>query len=699
MPSYEWANEIKLGRKKIVVWSNIPRSPWPLRGEEVYDLWAAIAAAIPNTSWFQLTSEKWQPNWYASLDWGGKVPASQLPSYVDDVLEFPNLAWFPAVWETGKIYVDIATNKTYRWTGSAYIEVSPSSISQSTANGWIITDSGGWTAVVSWYASTAPTTPFTGMKWTDTSTTPSTQKVWNGTAWILDDSTASITANNDLWISWWILQQGFPLVKNTDTLLSTFTRSYTGSTGGKFNIWDDWTVTANWTVADTIVIQPATWTQSIWLNIRATNWSSTVAGNLWMVWWNNWYAQWSVLGDMVLRNLDATKKLIFWLNQTTPFMQLTPTGLKLMYTTASANATATIDIDGEATTRNMNVQRRTTTWVQWSNLVISAWWTNLSSVDQRWWDLYLRPWTSTWQWWVQTLIQAVAPFATSWTNNNSSYFTLASFRSTYVTSWRVDTIWFALISEKTNANANYLFNVKWKLQPQTNSSDQPATCVITTTFAQPSWITNLQSIWTQSDYRFTATADASVWVIEPYRASITLDSNCPASTIATQYIWFRSTLARSSWTSVMNITWDVSHFAVSNTWSTMYSCVNHYGFDLSTNWVNASWESIWFYARSLSSWTTNRAWVKIDAPTAWATGVTAWLWLTDISGTTRGWIFFWWAWNTTNIYRKSATTLRMDWNLSIWAIPTFASDALAWAWWLTTGDLYKSAAWQLFVKL
>lgn len=53
----------------------------------------------------------------------GKVPASQLPSYVDDVLEFANLASFPVTGETGKIYVALDTNFTYRWSGSAYVQV------------------------------------------------------------------------------------------------------------------------------------------------------------------------------------------------------------------------------------------------------------------------------------------------------------------------------------------------------------------------------------------------------------------------------------------------------------------------------------------------------------------------------------------------------------------------------------------------
>jgi len=55
---------------------------------------------------------------------GGLIPSSQLPSYVDDVLEYANLASFPATGETGKIYVDLATNKIYRWSGSVYVEVS-----------------------------------------------------------------------------------------------------------------------------------------------------------------------------------------------------------------------------------------------------------------------------------------------------------------------------------------------------------------------------------------------------------------------------------------------------------------------------------------------------------------------------------------------------------------------------------------------
>lgn len=62
----------------------------------------------------------------------GKIPASQLPSFVDDVLEgtyinpttFNNLNSQPYTPETGKIYIDTTTNKTYRWSGMLYVVIS-----------------------------------------------------------------------------------------------------------------------------------------------------------------------------------------------------------------------------------------------------------------------------------------------------------------------------------------------------------------------------------------------------------------------------------------------------------------------------------------------------------------------------------------------------------------------------------------------
>lgn len=75
---------------------------------------ATADAAIPGT-------QKGQPNGVAALDGNGTVPASQLPSYVDDVLEFNSFATLPTAGETGKIYITIDTNNQYRWSGTQYV--------------------------------------------------------------------------------------------------------------------------------------------------------------------------------------------------------------------------------------------------------------------------------------------------------------------------------------------------------------------------------------------------------------------------------------------------------------------------------------------------------------------------------------------------------------------------------------------------
>ena len=63
---------------------------------------------------------------FANLSDNGKVPANQLPSYVDDVLEYGTLSTFPVTGETDKIYVAQDTNLTYRWSGTRYVEISQS---------------------------------------------------------------------------------------------------------------------------------------------------------------------------------------------------------------------------------------------------------------------------------------------------------------------------------------------------------------------------------------------------------------------------------------------------------------------------------------------------------------------------------------------------------------------------------------------
>lgn len=75
---------------------------------------------------YVLATEKGAANGVATLDSNGLIPSSQLPSYVDDVIEAANFAALPAEGEDGKIYVTLDDNKTFRWGGSAYTEISAS---------------------------------------------------------------------------------------------------------------------------------------------------------------------------------------------------------------------------------------------------------------------------------------------------------------------------------------------------------------------------------------------------------------------------------------------------------------------------------------------------------------------------------------------------------------------------------------------
>lgn len=71
-------------------------------------------------------SEMGTANGVATLDAHGIINTSQLPSYVDDVLEYSSKSNFPATGESGKIYVDTSTNLGWRWGGTAYTQISPS---------------------------------------------------------------------------------------------------------------------------------------------------------------------------------------------------------------------------------------------------------------------------------------------------------------------------------------------------------------------------------------------------------------------------------------------------------------------------------------------------------------------------------------------------------------------------------------------
>jgi hypothetical protein len=81
--------------------------------------WSNLKAAVKT----YLDTFKGVAGGYASLDGSGKVPSSELPSYVDDVIEVADYASLPATGETGKIYITLDNNKVYRWSGSVYVEI------------------------------------------------------------------------------------------------------------------------------------------------------------------------------------------------------------------------------------------------------------------------------------------------------------------------------------------------------------------------------------------------------------------------------------------------------------------------------------------------------------------------------------------------------------------------------------------------
>jgi hypothetical protein len=92
----------------------------------------AVKARIP-------ASEKGAANGVATLNAEGKVPATQLPSYVDDVEEYADLAGLPATGEVGKIYVALDTNITYRWSGSVYVKITSGEVSSVAGRSGVVT--------------------------------------------------------------------------------------------------------------------------------------------------------------------------------------------------------------------------------------------------------------------------------------------------------------------------------------------------------------------------------------------------------------------------------------------------------------------------------------------------------------------------------------------------------------------------------
>lgn len=78
------------------------------------------------TSTYMLSNLRGAANGVCPLGSDTKIPSAYLPGYVDDVLEYNSLSNFPATGEAGKIYVAKDTNKTYRWSGTQYTEISSS---------------------------------------------------------------------------------------------------------------------------------------------------------------------------------------------------------------------------------------------------------------------------------------------------------------------------------------------------------------------------------------------------------------------------------------------------------------------------------------------------------------------------------------------------------------------------------------------
>lgn len=122
----------------------------------------------------------------------GKIPADQLPSFVDDVLEFDRLQVFPEIGEAGKIYIALDSLKTYRWGGSVYAEISSSAVTSVAGKSGAVTldieDIGGLQdeldgkQLKTIYSDTPPENPTESLRWVNTITL--TRYEYFGGAWV-----------------------------------------------------------------------------------------------------------------------------------------------------------------------------------------------------------------------------------------------------------------------------------------------------------------------------------------------------------------------------------------------------------------------------------------------------------------------------------------------------------------------------------
>lgn len=95
----------------------------------------------------EITAQKGSVNGICELDGSGFIPANRVPNSLEEILEFANLAAFPVTGVTNKIYLALDTNKTYRWTGSVYLEISPSDVNSVFGRiGNVVAQNGDYTA-------------------------------------------------------------------------------------------------------------------------------------------------------------------------------------------------------------------------------------------------------------------------------------------------------------------------------------------------------------------------------------------------------------------------------------------------------------------------------------------------------------------------------------------------------------------------
>ena len=108
---------IEEGANKIVVDTALAaNSTNPVENKAIYNALSSKMDSAANVSIDKLVAG----------ETNSTIPSSLLPSYVDDALEYDSQSSFPAQGESGKIYIDKTSNLTYRWSGSGYVEISPS---------------------------------------------------------------------------------------------------------------------------------------------------------------------------------------------------------------------------------------------------------------------------------------------------------------------------------------------------------------------------------------------------------------------------------------------------------------------------------------------------------------------------------------------------------------------------------------------